>query len=42
MSFQTLCLSAPMTQIMEYVERYGHGADDLLATKIAEEGEDKK
>ena len=39
---QVTYLSAPMTQIMEYVERYGHGADDLLATKIAEEGEDKK
>lgn len=34
---QVTYLSAPMTQIMEYVERYGHGADDLLATKITED-----
>jgi uncharacterized membrane protein len=31
---QVTYLDAPMTQIMEFVERYGHGVDGLLATKV--------
>jgi uncharacterized membrane protein len=34
---QVTYLDAPLTQIMEFVERYGHGADDLLATKVTED-----
>jgi uncharacterized membrane protein len=34
---QVTYLDAPLTQIMEFVERYGHGADELLATKVADE-----
>ena len=34
---QITYLDAPMTQIMEYVERYGHGVELLLATKVSED-----
>jgi uncharacterized membrane protein len=34
---QVTYLDAPLTQIMEFVERYGHGADELLATKVADQ-----
>ena len=33
---QVTYLDAPLTQIMEFVERYGHGVDGLLATKVIE------
>jgi uncharacterized membrane protein len=34
---QITYLDAPMTQIMDYVERYGHGVELLLATKVSED-----
>jgi len=34
---QVTYLDAPMTQIMEFVERYGDGADLLLATKVSKD-----
>ena len=36
---QVTYLDAPLTQIMEFVERYGHGVDGLLATKVIEPAE---
>lgn len=34
---QVTYLDAPITQIMEITERYGHGADELLATRTPED-----
>lgn len=33
---QVTYLDVPFTHIMDFVERYGHGADELLAKRITE------
>ena len=34
---QVTYLDVPFTSIMEFVEKYGHGAEELLACKVTED-----